>query len=45
MPNISQKAQSIPSSPIRKLVPLADAASESGAVVYHLNITIVCAAI
>lgn len=38
MPNISQKAQSIPSSPIRKLVPLADAASESGAVVYHLNI-------
>ena len=38
MPKISQKAQSIPSSPIRKLVPLADAASESGAVVYHLNI-------
>jgi aspartate aminotransferase len=38
MPKISLKAQSIPSSPIRKLVPLADAAAERGLTVYHLNI-------
>ncbi|MCI2081579.1 MAG: pyridoxal phosphate-dependent aminotransferase [Bacteroidales bacterium] len=38
MPEISKKSGSIPSSPIRKLVPLADAAKERGLTVYHLNI-------
>ncbi len=35
---ISQRAQTIPSSPIRKLVPYADAAKRAGVHVYHLNI-------
>ncbi len=38
MPNISQRAELMPSSPIRKLVPLADAAKARGVKVYHLNI-------
>ncbi len=35
---ISQRAQKAQASPIRKLVPLADAAKEAGVAVYHLNI-------
>jgi aspartate aminotransferase len=35
---ISQRAQNMPSSPIRKLAPLADAAKRNGVHVYHLNI-------
>ncbi len=38
MPNISKKGQTMPSSPIRKLVPFADAAKARGIHVYHLNI-------
>jgi len=38
MPSISQKAQSMPSSPIRKLMPYATKAKESGKRVLHLNI-------
>lgn len=38
MTKISQKAQSMPSSPIRKLVPYAEAAKKRGTKVYHLNI-------
>ena len=38
MPNISQRAEGMPSSPIRKLAPLADAAKKRGVKVYHLNI-------
>jgi aspartate aminotransferase len=38
MPNISQKGASMPSSPIRKLVPYSDAAKQRGIKVYHLNI-------
>lgn len=38
MPKISQKAQDMPASPIRKLVPYADAAKSRGIKVYHLNI-------
>ncbi|MBR6758871.1 MAG: pyridoxal phosphate-dependent aminotransferase [Alistipes sp.] len=38
MPKISQRAELMPSSPIRKLVPLADAAKARGVKVYHLNI-------
>ena len=36
--NISQRGLAMPASPIRKLVPHAEAAKKSGAVVYHLNI-------
>ena len=36
--DISQRAQIIPSSPIRKLAPYADAAKRDGVHVYHLNI-------
>src|SRR5574341_459813 len=36
--NISQRAQKLPASPIRKLVPLADEAKKRGIKVYHLNI-------
>ncbi len=36
MPTISQRSIDIPTSPIRKLVPLANQAQ--GTVVYHLNI-------
>ena len=35
---ISQRAQNMPSSPIRKLAPFADAAKRNGVHVYHLNI-------
>ncbi|MDR1584158.1 MAG: pyridoxal phosphate-dependent aminotransferase [Prevotellaceae bacterium] len=38
MPNISEKGIKMPASPIRKLVPYADAAKERGIKVYHLNI-------
>ncbi len=38
MPKISTKAASMPASPIRKLVPFANAAKERGVKVYHLNI-------
>lgn len=38
MPNISKKAIDAPASPIRKLVPFADAAKLRGVNVYHLNI-------
>ncbi len=38
MPAISQKAHSMPASPIRKLVPFAEAAKKRGRTVYHLNI-------
>jgi aspartate aminotransferase len=38
MPKISQKGQSMPSSPIRKLVPYAEQAYKEGKTVYHLNI-------
>lgn len=35
---ISQRAQNMPSSPIRRLAPYADAAKRNGIKVYHLNI-------
>lgn len=38
MPKFSERAQNLPASPIRKLVPYADAAKERGTHVYHLNI-------
>lgn len=38
MPKISQKAIDMPASPIRKLVPYAEAAKKQGKIVYHLNI-------
>ena len=38
MPNISQRGVSMPASPIRKLVPLANQAKAKGLKVYHLNI-------
>lgn len=38
MPNISHRGQIMPESPIRKLVPLSNAAKERGVKVYHLNI-------
>jgi len=38
MPHISQRAQDVPASPIRKLAPYADAAKKRGIKVYHLNI-------
>lgn len=38
MPKISQRGVEIPASPIRKLVPFADAAKKKGIKVYHLNI-------
>ncbi len=36
--NISKRAQKIPASPIRKLIPYADEAKRNGVKVYHLNI-------
>ena len=36
--DISERAQNMPSSPIRKLAPYADAAKRNGVHVYHLNI-------
>lgn len=38
MPLLSSKAIEMPASPIRKLVPFADAAKKAGKIVYHLNI-------
>lgn len=38
MPKISQTGQNVPASPIRKLVPYAEAAKQRGIQVYHLNI-------
>lgn len=38
MPQISNRGELMPPSPIRKLTPYADAAKKSGATVYHLNI-------
>ncbi len=38
MPKLSQKGLKMPSSPIRKLVPYAEAAKKRGVKVYHLNI-------
>ncbi|MBQ0124078.1 MAG: pyridoxal phosphate-dependent aminotransferase [Bacteroidales bacterium] len=38
MLTLSKKAQAMPASPIRKLVPFADAAKKRGVKVYHLNI-------
>src|SRR6266542_2937241 len=35
---VSERAQCMPASPIRKLAPLADAAKARGTRVYHLNI-------
>ena len=35
---ISQRANDMPPSPIRKLVPFADAAKKKGVKIYHLNI-------
>ena len=38
MPSISSKGQAMPQSPIRKLVPFAEAAKERGIQIHHLNI-------
>lgn len=38
MPQISEKARSMPASPIRKLVPYSEEAKRKGRKVYHLNI-------
>ncbi|MCZ2248908.1 MAG: pyridoxal phosphate-dependent aminotransferase [Bacteroidia bacterium] len=38
MPKISRKAVQMPASPIRKLVPYAEAAKAKGVTIYHLNI-------
>lgn len=38
MPTISNKADTMPSSPIRKLVPFAEAAKKKGVKIFHLNI-------
>ncbi|MDR3226277.1 MAG: pyridoxal phosphate-dependent aminotransferase [Prevotellaceae bacterium] len=38
MPKISEKGKAMPASPIRKLVPYAEAAKKRGIKVYHLNI-------
>ncbi|MCW5907284.1 MAG: pyridoxal phosphate-dependent aminotransferase [Chitinophagales bacterium] len=38
MPKVSMKGKEMPSSPIRKLVPYADAAKKKGLKVFHLNI-------
>ena len=38
MPSISQRGKDMPQSPIRKLVPLSNAAKKRGTKVYHLNI-------
>ena len=38
MPNVSQRGDIMPASPIRKLVPLSNAAKQRGVKVYHLNI-------
>jgi len=38
MPNVASHAKQLPASPIRKLMPFADAAKASGKHVFHLNI-------
>lgn len=38
MPNLSKRGDRMPESPIRKLVPYAEAAKAKGRTVYHLNI-------
>jgi len=38
MPQLSSKSIAMPESPIRKLVPYAEAAKKTGKTVYHLNI-------
>lgn len=38
MPKVSSKGNAMPSSPIRKLVPYAEAAKKQGRKIYHLNI-------
>jgi aspartate aminotransferase len=38
MPQVSERGRRVPASPIRKLVPFADAAKREGVKVYHLNI-------
>lgn len=38
MPHLSSKAEAMPASPIRKLVPYSEAAKKRGMKVYHLNI-------
>ncbi|SDE87619.1 aspartate aminotransferase [Pricia antarctica] len=38
MPSVSQKGRTMPQSPIRKLVPFAEAAKKNGVKVIHLNI-------
>ncbi|HNB82374.1 MAG TPA: aminotransferase class I/II-fold pyridoxal phosphate-dependent enzyme, partial [Chitinophagaceae bacterium] len=38
MPSVSQRGEQMPPSPIRKLVPFAEAAKKKGIRVYHLNI-------
>ena len=38
MPELSQRGLHMPSSPIRKLVPFAEAAKKNGKKIYHLNI-------
>jgi len=38
MLTISDRGQQMPASPIRKLVPFAEAAKKKGTRVYHLNI-------
>ena len=38
MPDVSQRSQTVPLSPFRKLIPLADRARAAGKHIYHLNI-------
>lgn len=38
MPHISSRGHEMPASPIRRLVPYAEAAKKKGTIVYHLNI-------
>ena len=38
MPQMSERGEAMPASPIRKLVPLANEAKRKGIKVYHLNI-------
>lgn len=38
MPMISSRGKTMPPSPIRKLVPFAEAARQDGRIIYHLNI-------
>lgn len=38
MPSVSHRSNTVPLSPFRKLIPIADAAKEAGVHIYHLNI-------